>query len=221
MYQYILFDLDGTLTNSKEGITKCVQYALKHFNIIEEDLEKLVPFIGPPLVNSFETFYGMSREDALTATEQYRVRFKDIGLFENYPYEGIDVLLEKLVKSGKTLAVATSKPEIFTHRILEKFDLAKYFTVVAGSEIDGTRNEKSEVIEEAFRRLKLSESDKNNAIMVGDRLHDVIGAKKFGIPVIGVQYGFAEEGELLKNGADYIVNTVEELGDFLLKNERA
>ena len=218
MYNYILFDLDGTLTNSKEGITKCVQYALKYFGIDEPDLDKLNCFIGPPLLDGFMEYYGFNEAKSRIAVNKYREKFSEVGLFQNEVYDGIEGLLEELISKGKVLAVATSKPEIFTERILEKFNLKKYFKVVVGSELDGTRNDKGEVIRAVIRQLGLSKSALSKTIMVGDRKHDILGAKSCDIDSIGVEFGFAEENELKLAGADYIVDSVEELRDFLINN---
>ena len=209
--KYILFDLDGTLTDPKEGITRCVQYSLRSFGI-EEDTENLTPFIGPPLAQMFESSYGI---DGTAATAKYRERYATVGIFENRVYDGIAQMLVKLKAAEKMLALATSKPEIFARRILEKYELSQYFDVTVGSELDGRRTDKAEVIAEALRQL--GNPDKGDAIMVGDRRHDVIGAKKCGIKCIGVRFGFAEQGELEKAGADYIAGSVSELSDMLLK----
>ena len=216
MYQSILFDLDGTLTDPKEGITKCVQYALKHFNIEENDLNHLTCFIGPPLQHSFMTFYGLDEAQAKVAVAKYRERFSTIGLFENGVYKGIKEMLEALRKQGKKLAVATSKPYIYAEKILENYHLKQYFEVIVGSELDGTRSNKAEVIQEVFKQLKLNEEDKYETIMVGDRKQDILGAKACHIHSIGVKFGYAEEGELELAGADYIVNNVMNLQEFLL-----
>ncbi|MGL5675277.1 MAG: HAD family hydrolase [Cellulosilyticaceae bacterium] len=211
MYNTILFDLDGTLTDPKEGITKSVQHALKAFGI-EAQLDDLLCFIGPPLQWSFQEYYGFDEEKAKLAIEKYRERFREIGMFENKVYEGIEEMLEALVKEGKTLAVATSKPEVFAVQILEHFGLAKYFKVIVGSELDGTRVNKKDVIEEVFVRLQLTEEEKVHILMIGDRKHDIIGAKACGIDSIGVRFGYGEGNELEEAGATYIVDTVGELG---------
>lgn len=151
MYQYILFDLDGTLTDPKPGITACVQYALHKMGIEEPDLDKLEPFIGPPLLDSFHEFYGFNEEQGRQATVYYRERFTDTGLFENEVYPGIPQLLENLKAAGKKLAVASSKPGVFVERILEHFGLNAYFDVVVGSGLDGTRTKKEEVVGEALK----------------------------------------------------------------------
>lgn len=212
MKEIILFDLDGTLTDPKEGITKCVQYALAHFGIDVPDLNELMCFIGPPLIESFQMFYGFSEEKAELAVKKYRERFKDIGIFENGVYDGVLELLSECKKAGKKICLATSKPEEFAVRILEKYKMAEYFDEAVGSTMDGSINAKDEVINEAFRRLGIdSDEKKAKIIMVGDRKHDIIGAKKCGIESIGVLFGYAEDGELEAAGADYIVATVEEL----------
>lgn len=214
MKEILLFDLDGTLTDPKEGITKCVQYALSHFDIEVEDLNELMCFIGPPLVESFREFYGFDKAKAELAVEKYRERFKDIGIFENGVYDGVIELLKACKQAGKKLCLATSKPEVFAVRILNKYSMSEYFDEVVGSTLDGTINSKDEVICEAFRRLDISNDKlKSNVIMIGDRKHDILGAKKCGIESIGVRFGYAKEGELEEAGADYIVSTVSELKD--------
>lgn len=229
MKKVILFDLDGTLTDPKPGITACVQYALHKMGIEEPDLNKLEPFIGPPLMDSFHEFYGFDEEQGQQAIAYYRERFSVTGLFENEVYPGIEQLLEELKAAGKKLAVASSKPGVFVERILEHFGLCAYFDVVVGSELDGTRAKKEEVVEEALHRLlpeelfqeimkrKSSESEKkyDTVVMVGDRRFDVEGAKEFHIVSVGVNYGYAAPGELTSAGADVIVETVEELREAL------
>jgi len=218
MYQYILFDLDGTLTDPKEGITRCVQYALKHFGIDEPDPNALTHFIGPPLVQSFREFYGFDEQKAKQAVEKYRERFNTIGIFENGAFEGVHEMLDALKKHGKVVALATSKPEVHALRILEKYQLIAFFDCIVGSELDGTRSEKAEVILEVFRRLKLSPEQQQQALMVGDRKFDILGAKACGIHSVGVRFGYAEENELEQAGADYIVDTVEALTRFLVSH---
>ena len=218
MYQYLLFDLDGTLTNPKEGITKCVQYALRDQGIEEPDLDKLEPFIGPPLLDSFQEFYGFTSEQAKRALKKYRERFQDIGIFENQVFEGIPDMLSALQSQGRKLAVASSKPEEFVLRKLEKFKLRQYFCEVVGATMDERRTAKADVIQEAFRRLGITEDKKAQVLMVGDRKHDVEGAKACGIDCLGVYVGFAVQGELEQAGAAYIAHTVEEMGEFLKKH---
>lgn len=217
MYNYILFDLDGTLTDPKLGITSCVQYALGKFGIKEPDRDKLEPFIGPPLTDSFRDFYGFDDEKAKQAVGYYRERFSTIGLFENEIYPGIPQMLEKLQKAGRHLAVASSKPTVFVTQILEHFGILTYFEVVVGSELDGTRVKKEEVVEEALRQLLQGDTaeKRRDIAMVGDRKYDIEGAKAYHIASIGVTYGYAADGELDEAGADVIVGTVEELGRVL------
>lgn len=213
-YKYILFDLDGTLTEPKEGITKCVQHALRAFGIEENDLDKLVPFIGPPLTESFAKFYGMTAEQCARAVEIYRERFSAVGLFENAVIEGIPELLDELRANGRILAVATSKPEPYAVQILEKFGLAEKFDCIVGGSMDESRCAKADVIAEVKNRLSLH-GQEEQMLMVGDRLHDIEGAKKQNLASVGVYFGYAEANELENAGADYIVDTVEELGELL------
>ncbi len=215
-FRYLLFDLDGTLTNPKEGITKSVQYALASFGVEEPDLDRLTCFIGPPLVDSFMEFYGFDREKARQAQAKYRERFAEKGIFENQVLPGIPEMLSRLKQAGKVLALATSKPEVFACKLLERYGLAEYFTQTVGSGLDGSLGTKAEVIEEALRRLELSNGDREQARMIGDRKHDIAGAKACGLASVGVRFGYAEEGELEAAGADFIAGTVEELEAFLL-----
>ncbi len=214
-YDVILFDLDGTLTDSAEGIMNCAEYALNAMGITEPDRSRLLRFIGPPLVDSFMDFYGMSREDALKAVALYRERFPVKGIFENRVYEGIPEALDMLKKSGKRLAVATSKPEVYAKRILEHFELAEHFEAVTGAELSGERNAKSEVIEECLKRL--GNPDKGTVLMVGDRKHDVIGAKTCGVDCAGVKFGYAEENELENAGAICTFDTPIQLAEAVTK----
>lgn len=217
MYQYILFDLDGTLTDPKIGITTCVQYALHKMGIEEPDLDRLEPFIGPPLMDSFREFYGMSEEESLRAVEYYRERFSTIGLFENEVYPGIPELLVRLKEDGRKLAIASSKPTVYVKKILEHFSICEYFDIIVGSELDGTRSRKDEVVEEALEQLSANDKfRKRDAVMIGDRKFDIEGAKAHQIPSIGVDYGYAQEGELQTAGADVVVSTVEELKTVLM-----
>ncbi len=214
MYQYILFDLDGTLTNSELGITKSVQHALKKFGIEVEDRTVLRPFIGPPLGESFQIYYGLSKEESEKAIEYYRERFSVKGLYENEVYPGVKKMLQDLKESEKKLIVATSKPEKFTMIILEHFDLLKYFDFVAGATLDGSRGEKADVIRYALEMSGIN--DKSEVIMVGDRKFDILGAKENGLVSMGVLYGFGDREELMEAGADYIVDTAEDIAKILL-----
>lgn len=218
MSQIILFDLDGTLTESGEGITKCVQYALSRFGIEEPDLEKLQCFVGPPLLESFMAYAGLSREDAEKAVEYYRERYNTTGIYENRLYPKVRELLELLKVNDKILGVASSKPEVYVRKILEYFRVDGYFRVLVGSELDGRRTGKAEVIEEALRRLDL-DWQRDSVLMVGDREHDVKGARECGIQCIGVTYGYGSREELEKAGAVYIADSVEDLGILASPND--
>lgn len=212
--RYVLFDLDGTLTDPALGITNCVQYALEKFDIYPQTGEELFPYIGPPLMVSFMNFHGLSQEQAKQAVKYYRERFSVKGLYENEVFEGIPELLRKLQEREVTLIVATSKPEEFACRILEYFDLVKYFTFVAGSTLDGQRPEKADVI--AYIRESYPEMTAANTLMIGDRKYDVEGAHKCGLPTVGVLYGYGDRAELETAKADYIVDSVSGLHELLL-----
>lgn len=218
MYHYILFDLDGTLTDPKLGITSCVQYALNKSGIEEPDRDKLEPFIGPPLLDSFREFYGFDDEKGQQAIAYYRERFATIGIFENEIYPGIAQMLAELQQAGRHLAVASSKPTVYVEKILEHFGICQYFEVVVGSELDGRRSRKEEVVEEALRQLLHDnlEECRQDIVMVGDRKYDIEGARMHQVKSIGVTFGYAADGELEAAGADVVVETVEELSGLLL-----
>jgi phosphoglycolate phosphatase len=206
---YILFDLDGTLSDSAVGITKSVQHALAHFGIQVQDLDELHKFIGPPLRASFEAFYGFTAEQAETAVKIYREAYTKTGIHENTLYPGIPGMLQGLKAAGKNLLVATTKPAIYARQILARFGLEQYFVFLSGAELDGSRDEKAELIRYAFEHV--SGMTKDNAVMVGDRNQDIWGAKAAGIRSIGVLYGFGNRQELEEADADCIVATVDEL----------
>ena len=215
-FHTILFDLDGTLTDPKEGITRSVAYALAHFGISVEDLDTLTPFIGPPLVESFHKFYGMNDEDCKIAVDKYRERFRATGWAENVPYDGIAALLSDLKKAGKRISLATSKPEEFAQKILVHFDLAQYFDLICGAPMDAPRGHgKVDVIEDALHRLGIT--DRSGVLMVGDRLHDTEGAHKAGLPCVGVLFGYGDRAEHEACGSDYIVEDMDALRALLLK----
>ena len=202
--KYLLFDLDGTLTDSKLGITRCVQYALKSLGIDEPDLDKLECYIG-------------SLEQAQIGVAKYRERFRDTGIFENEVIAGIPEVLEELKKRGYVMALATSKPEEFALRITKHFHLAQYFEIEVGSGMNGELKYKADVIAEVLRRIAQKHPEQDMAeieadsVMIGDRVHDIEGAKKCKIESVGVRFGFAKPGELEEAGADEIVATPEEL----------
>lgn len=212
-YDTFFFDLDGTITDSALGITNSVVHALKKYGIEETDYEKLCKFIGPPLTVSFQEYYGFSKEKSLEAIEYYREYYKDKGIFENSVYDGFEDVVKKLKEAGKRLIVATSKPEPFARRIIEYFGLSPYFEYVAGMELDGRRGSKEEVINYALETCRIK--DKSRVLMVGDRRHDVIGARAAGVDCLGVLYGFGTREELETAGAAYIVETPEEILNFI------
>lgn len=215
---YILFDLDGTLTDPKEGICTCFQYALKAFGIDEPDLDKLEPVIGPPLRDSFVQFYGFSADQAEEAVKKYRERYATDGVYENEVYAGIHSLLRSLRDAGMHLGVATSKPQNFAETILKHYKLDKYFEVVVGGDLEGHRDTKELVVAEALRQLFKEKPIRfDQVFMVGDRKFDVEGAHKMGIQSVGVTYGYGSMEELREAHSDYIVRTVGELQKFLLR----
>ena len=217
MYQYILFDLDGTLTDPGIGITNSVMYALKKFQIEVEDRTTLFKFIGPPLKASFEKYYGFSKEESELALQYYREYFRPKGLYENQVYKGVRELLTDLKSRNKTLILATSKPEEFAIEILRHFDLYKYFDFVAGATMDSSRVKKADVILYALQSYEVS--DLSSAIMIGDREHDILGAKQVGLDSIGVLYGYGDYEELKSAGVTYIVENTEDILKIILAKE--
>lgn len=213
-YKYLLFDLDGTITDSESGITRCVEYALNHFGIQVNDLRELSPFIGPPLMDSFKDFYNFTDEQATIAVAKYRERYAVKGILENELYPGIKELLAQARQNGKTVILATSKPEIFARRILDYFELNSYFSFVTGSGLDGSLHTKTDVINYILEENDIT--DRDSVVMIGDRKHDIIGAKNTGIDSIGVLYGFGDYKELSEAGADYIAEDIPALRRLLL-----
>ena len=213
--EYVFFDLDGTLTDPKVGITKSVQYSLGAFGIEIEDPNDLVPFIGPPLRDSYKDFYSFSDTDAEKAVAKYREYFSVHGIYENEIYAGIKEMLAKQSSRGVRLAVATSKPTVYAEEILKNFQIDSYFDFVAGSEMDGRRSKKDLVIQYALDNLKIC--DVRKIIMVGDREHDILGAKRLGIDSVGVLYGYGNYDELSRAGATHIAADVRELSAALAR----
>ncbi len=213
MKKTVLFDLDGTLINSKPGITKCAQYALEAFGIIEPDADKLECFIGPPLVDSFQEYYGFSPEKAREAVDKYRERYHKTGIFECELYPDVEAVLKRIKEMGYRMGLASSKPEVSCKRILEHFGLEGYFDEVVGATLDGRIDSKISVLREAIRRLEIT--DLSQLCLVGDTSFDVLGAKEAGIACIGVTYGFGRYEELLKNGAAAICGSMREVGDYI------
>lgn len=214
MLKYVLFDLDGTLTESAPGIINSLKYAFRRLGAPQPNEETLKLFVGPPLIDSFMRFCNFSEDMAINAVDVYREYFVERGMFENAVYSGIPKCLRTLRDSDLTLGVATSKPQPFCERILEHFGLTKYFDVIKGIPLDGEGMTKSEVIAQALSELCVT--DKDSAIMVGDRAYDVIGARENGINCVGVLYGYGSREELEQAGAADIAENVEELTALLL-----
>lgn len=213
MIQTILFDFDGTLFDTGEGILRSVQYALEGFGIHETDTARLRKFVGPPLFDSFTELYGMQPAQAQAATERYRERYQPIGVYECEIYPGIPELLAQLRAAGFCVAVATGKPTPLARTILQRFDMERLFDCVIGCEYDGLRSTKAEVVAAV---LAETHTAPEAALMVGDRKYDVTGAAACGVPCLGVYYGYAEPGELEAAGAAATVQTVAELSERLL-----
>ncbi len=209
MYNTILFDLDGTLTDSGRGITNSVAYALTKFGLKFESKDELRCFIGPPLIKMFMEKFGVSENEARELVKKYREYYAVNGIFENDLYDGIEELLSALSASGKKLILATSKPELFAARILEHFGIDKYFSFICGATMDEKRTEKDAVIEYALENAGIS--NVSDVVMVGDREYDIFGAAKFGINSIGVLYGYGSREELETANATYIAETVEDI----------
>ncbi|HEY2495370.1 MAG TPA: HAD family hydrolase [Paenibacillus sp.] len=208
--EIILFDLDGTLTDPKLGITKSVQYALSKFDIHEPDLDKLEMFIGPPLAVSFADFYGFAEAEVSQAVTYFREYFVDKGMFDNAVYSGIPELLQMLLNQGRTLMIATSKPTVYAEQIVRHFEIDHYFAALYGSNLDGTMADKTSIIRSIIVDKELNIE---KTIMIGDRKHDIIGANNNGISSIAVEYGYGNSEELLECNPTYTYRTVAELTD--------
>ncbi|WP_230319495.1 HAD family hydrolase [Alistipes onderdonkii] len=213
-WKYLFFDLDGTLTDPMEGITRSVQYALRHFGIEVGDLRALCPFIGPPLRNSFREFYNMSDADAEVAVAKYREYYAPKGIFENRLYDGIPELLRDLRAHGATLVMATSKPTRFAEQIARHFGFADDFALISGSTPDGSRDAKADVIRHALATLGIG--NPAEAVMIGDRRHDIQGAAATGLAAIGVLWGYGSREELENAMPAYIAQDIPALRNLLL-----
>ena len=211
MYKWFLFDLDGTLTNTKEGIINCLVYAFEGMGVDYGEREALKRYIGPPLMESFSNYFD--QEGCVKAVELFRERYETKGINECELFGGIKEMLKAAKESGKMTALATSQPEKFAKMILENFGILQYIDIVSGA-IDDTTT-KTDVINTALERAGIGESGKNTVLMVGDRKYDIEGANECGIDAVGVYYGFADPLELERAGAKYVVNTVEELKEMV------
>lgn len=207
----ILFDLDGTLIDSSEGITKSAQYSLKHYGIDEPDLDRLKFFIGPPLVRTYSVYYGFSEEQAKEAVKVYRERYQAKGIYECKLYPGVEETLRELKNKGYFIGVASSKPEQSCKLILEYLGVMEYFDEVVGSTFDGKINTKEEVLNELFRRW--SDIPKDEMCLIGDTIFDIEGANQVGIESIAVSFGFGDVDEMVKAGAKTVCDTMTELLD--------
>ncbi len=216
MYTTFLFDLDGTLTDPKEGIINAVLYVLEKMGIEEVNISELDSFIGPPMQQSFADRYNMNEIEVERAVFYFREYLKQSGLLENKVYDGIGALLQELKDAGNRLFVATSKPTVFAKQVIEHFQLTSFFEEIVGSNLDGTRIKKEEIIAHILQTNE--ELQKEEMVMIGDRKHDVIGANSNGIASIGVLYGYGDENELSDAGAIHIVKDVEELQRFCIEN---
>lgn len=209
----VLFDLDGTLTDSGPGIMNSVQHALKKYGMEVDDISELRSFVGPPLAKQFELFCGFSEEESKQAVEHFREYYVDKGIFENSVYEGIPEVLKTLKKKGYQLLVATSKPEHLAHIVLDHFQLSQYFDFIGGSYMDLTRTKKSEVIEYVLEQCNCTEREQ--ILMIGDTSYDMIGAKQAGVHSMGVEYGYGTKEELVNAGAELLAKTPKDILDFL------
>lgn len=217
-YTNLLFDLDGTLTDPKLGITKSVQYALDKMNIAVASLEELNKFIGPPLRVSFKDFYQLDEAQIEAAVDYYREYFSVTGLFENAVFPGVREMLDRLSSDPQMrLFIATSKPEVYAKQILEHYELSSYFEYICGSELDGARSAKAEIIGYLMENYNL---DPDQTVMIGDRKHDIIGAHHQHIASIAVGFGYGCEEELTAEQPTHYVKSVEELSDFLSLNHQ-
>lgn len=209
MYEYVFFDLDGTLTDSGEGIINAAVYALEKYNIEVNDRSELRKFIGPPLQDSFSTDYGFSEDEIEDVIKTFREYYSEKGIFENTIYENIQTVLFELKNRGKKLVVATSKPEVFTKKVLDHFNISSYFDYVSGATLNNEKIKKVDIIRDAI--CKLGITDKSKVVMIGDRKLDVLGAKENGIDSIGVLWGYGDLLELEKVGPTYIAEKVLDL----------
>ena len=209
MFDVILFDLDGTITRSEQGIVNSVVYALCEMGITENDFEKLKQFIGPPLAESFMKYYGFDKKEAEKAIEYYRVYYKEKGIYEAPLYDGVKETLTALKSAGKALYIATSKPGVFAKQIVKHLGVDGLFEDIVGSNLDGTMVKKDEVILSLLEKNQIT--DKTKVLMVGDRHHDILGAKIAGVSSVGVLYGYGCFEELSGAGADHIIENIKEL----------
>lgn len=212
-YNYVIFDLDGTLSDSKEGITKCVQYALEKVGIIEENLEDLEYFVGPPMVEQYMKSYGMSEEKAYETLGYYRERYTPIGIYETRAYPGVKEILETLKNNGAKIGMATSKPEGMAIEVAKYLEIEDYFEIICGADLKGPRQSKAEVLNKVFEN---SDFVKERSVLIGDTHYDIEGANKVGIDSIGIGWGMGSKEEMMDKGASHFFDTSNELIEYLL-----
>lgn len=222
MYRYVFFDLDGTITEPAEGIYGGILYALERFGITVTDRDSLAPYIGPPLRDSFQEFQGFSAEQAERAVRYYREYYSTKGILQNEVMPGMRTALIRLEQAGCKLYVATSKPQLFARQILEYLDLSSYFQVIAGSSMDGSRDNKVAVLQYLLEQIGVErDSDAiRDIVMVGDRKFDVLGAQEFGIDQIGVLFGYGSREEFEACNTRFVVETAEEMTDIILSERK-
>ncbi len=219
MYKYVLFDLDGTITDSSAGVVRCFKLALDYFGVKAEDDYLRDRVIGPPLTFSFGTYFGFDEEQTKKAVEIYRAEYSTKGLHEFTMFEGMDELFRRLFEAGCKVVLATSKPQVFSEQILDDMNVRQYFCFVSGAELSSSgRNKKTDIMRYALEQCKI---EKNEVIMVGDTKFDVDSSSELGIPCIGVTFGFGSREELLQHGADFVVDSVKELSELLLVHRPA
>lgn len=214
MVNVLLFDFDGTLFDTGVGVMRCVQYALSKLGIEEHDTANLRKFIGPPLDEMFSELYGFSAQKAREAVRLYRERYQPTGIWECEPYAGMTDVLDAARKAGFRIAVCTSKPTPSARKILERYEMVEKFDFICGSEFDGTRSKKYEVVQACLEHFGVT--DPQTVRMIGDRKYDILGAEKCGVKTIGVRFGYADPGELEQYGAEFIADTAQELQDYIL-----
>ena len=217
MFQYILFDLDGTLTDPGEGITKSIAYAFEHYGVAYTSLDELKKYIGPPLIREFSQCLHVDMDTAFAYVTKFRERYNTIGWKENHPIPGMAEALVTLKEAGCKLAVATSKPLPTAMMVLEHFDMARHFEVICGADADGGHADKAYIVSQALERLGVTEEQKPQAVMVGDRMHDVVGGQKNGLTTVGLTMGYGSREEFAGAGVSYVADSAEEMVAYLLK----
>lgn len=215
-YKTAIFDLDGTITDSGPGIMNSIRYSLKKRGLPEMPEEELRRFIGPPLKEQFQAVCGLTEEESVQITEDYREYYSEKGIFENSVYDGVPEMLERLRASGMRILMATAKPEYYARIIADHFNFAKYFAFIGGACMDGSRTDKHEVIEYVLKTCSVPREDRESTVMIGDRSHDMVGAKKSRIHSLGVLYGYGSRAELKGAGAQALAETPEKVADLIL-----